>query len=568
MRQLWFMLIAIALSLPSAGLRQEAAEGPRILATFDEMPKVVSLPDGRLMAFFHSLGGEMKAATARTSSDGGKTWGNMETLFKLPEEAGAFGYSLAFIDRAGELHYFFFCDANSGVIRPRPDGRMIGGRYGKLDIWHAYTTRARQRWETPRRIWEGRAGDLQSVTQLKSGRILLPISYFVDRSWGRRGEGFDAFTFLGSFRCTALYSDDGGATWRQSKSELKTPTSSLSELGAVEPVVIELKDGRVWNLIRTQMGRFFESYSSDGGETWTPAKPTNIYSSDSPAGLLRLKDGRLLNFVNDCRRFPYAAGGRQVLHVTVSSDEGRTWKGWREVVRDPYRDEPPPPSGDHGVSYTYPILLPDGRVLFTMWVYTGKTRSIHVFDPKWLDETSDSDDFSQGLERWSVFGTRGAELVSNPDGSSRRVLSVKRASTDWPAGAAVWNFPAGDSGRVKLRLRLKPGFQGARMAITDHFSVPFDSEDVYHNLVNAPISGDGKLGSARLEADRWRDVELAWDTGKRSCRLTVDGRTAATLPLSRAANYANYLRLTSTGTDAGDGGFLIESVHADVQAPR
>ena len=564
------ILFALVLSLAVLAPRGQAVNPatPVVLVTFDEMPKVVALPDGRLMAFFHSLTGEMREATARYSSDGGKIWGKLETLFKLPEEAGAFGYSLVFIDRQAELHIFLFCDAHSGVIRPNPRALPMRAGLGQLDIWHARTTGGRRHWEPARRIWEGRAGDLQSVTQLKSGRILLPISYWVDRNWGRRGKGFDAFTYLGSFRCTALYSDDGGATWRQSRSELKTPTSSLGELGSVEPVVIELKDGRVWSLIRTQMGRFFESYSSDGGETWTPAQPSDIHSSDSPAGLLRLKDGRLLNFVNDCRRFPYAAGGRQVLHAMISADEGRTWKGCREVVRDPLRDEPPPPSGDHGVSYPYPILLPDGRVLFTVWVATGKTRSIYVFDPKWLDETTDSDDFSKGLDGWSVFGTRGAELIPHPSKTSARVLAVRKASMDWPAGAAVWNFPAGESGNVKLRILLKPGFRGGHIALTDHFSVPFDSEDVFHNLVNLSITADRHLGSASLAADRWYDLELAWDTRNRTCRVLVDGKQSGILTHTRSAKYVNYLRLRSTAAAADDGGFLIESVHADVRPPR
>lgn len=563
-----FLAAAVFLASPPSARKPADPLAPIVTATFDDMPKVVSLPDGRLMAFFHDLTGEMKEATARTSSDGGKTWSSLRTLFKLPEEAGGFGYSLAFIDRAGELHLFFFCDANSGVIKPNPKARPMRAGLGQLDIWQARTTGGRSRWEPPARIWQGRAGDMQSVTQLKSGRILLPISYWVDRNWGHRGEGADAFTFYGSFRSSAIYSDDGGATWKQSRSELKVPTSGLGDLGAIEPVVIELKDGRVLNLIRTQMGRFYESYSRDGGETWSPAVPSNIHSSDSPAGLLRLKDGRLLNFVNDCRRFPYANGGRQVLHATVSADEGRTWTGWREVIRDPLRGDPPPPNGDHGASYTYPILLPDGRVLFTMWVFTGKTRSIYTFDPKWLDETTASDDFSQGLDGWSVFGTKGAELAANPAKPGSSVLSMRRASMDWPAGAAVWNFPAGASGRVKLRLLLKPGFKGGRIALTDHFSVPFDTEDVFHNLVNLPISPDRKLGSAALEMDRWHDVELDWNTAKRTCRLLVDGKPAGTSTLTRDADYVNYLRLASTAKDADDSGFLIESVQAAVQPQR
>src|SRR5260221_9747679 len=126
------ILFALALSLAMLALGDRAVNPapPAILATFDEMPKVVALPDGRLMAFFHSLTGEMKEATARYSSDGGKTWGKPETLFKLPEEAGAFGYSLVFIDRQSELHMFLFCDAHSGVIHPNPRARAMRSGLG------------------------------------------------------------------------------------------------------------------------------------------------------------------------------------------------------------------------------------------------------------------------------------------------------------------------------------------------------------------------------------------------------------------------------------------------------
>jgi hypothetical protein len=125
-----------------------------------------------------------------------------------------------------------------------------------------------------------------------------------------------------------------------------------------------------------------------------------------------------------------------------------------------------------------------------------------------------------------------------------------------------------EGGSVKLRLLLKPGFKGGRLALTDHFSVPFDTEDGFYNLVNLPIAPNGKLGSASLNADRWYDIEVAWDTGKRACRVLVDGRPCETLTLSRSANYVNYLRLKSTAAVADDGGFLIESVHADVRPPR
>src|SRR5579862_9432361 len=83
---------------PLTALAQDA---PHAIATFDQMPKTVTLPNGALMAFFHPLTGEMRAATARTSTDDGRTWSDLKTLFALPEQAGGFGYSEVFIDQTG-----------------------------------------------------------------------------------------------------------------------------------------------------------------------------------------------------------------------------------------------------------------------------------------------------------------------------------------------------------------------------------------------------------------------------------------------------------------------------------
>ncbi|HZP83992.1 MAG TPA: sialidase family protein [Chthonomonadaceae bacterium] len=556
------LIVSLLCLLMAARVRAENASPPQTVATFDQMPKTVTLPDGTLMAFFHPITGEMREATARTSQDNGKTWSDLKTLFTLPDEAGGFGYTLPFIDRAGELHLFLLCDANSGQVRPARGQAPKGlGPLGKLDIWEARTTGQRRSWLPPRRIWEGRAGDMQSVIQLKSGRILLPLSYYVPRDWSNRGTNFDAFTWMGSFRVSALYSDDGGATWKQSPAALETPTTAIGELGAIEPVAIELKDGRVWMLIRTQIGRFYETFSPDG-ITWTPPQPTNIPSSDSPAGLVRLKDGRILLFVNDCRRFPYANGGRQVLHLALSSDEGRTWRGFREILRDPYRNEPPPPNGDHGVSYPYPTLLSDGRVLFSLWVATGKTRALTAFDPNWVLETEQQTDFSQGMEDWSAFGVRGVGLVAHPDKPGRKALAIRKPEADWPAGA-VWNFPAGVSGTLKLRLQLQPGFAGALIGLTDHFSAPFDDQDEIYNLFNLKIGSEGRIGQENaLKPGVWHDLELAWDTKAGQCRVTVDGRAVARLRQTRLGPYVNYLRLRSTAEATDSAGFLVASVEA------
>ena len=94
---------------------------------------------------------------------------------------------------------------------------------------------------------------------------------------------------MGWAECTLVYSDDAGATWHLSPAALKVPTPNLYAYGAVEPVVLELEDGRVWMLLRTQLGRLYESFS-EAGVVWSRPRPTRLISSDSPVGLVRLPD--------------------------------------------------------------------------------------------------------------------------------------------------------------------------------------------------------------------------------------------------------------------------------------
>lgn len=74
---------------------------------------------------------------------------------------------------------------------------------------------------------------------------------------------------------------------------------------------------------------------------------------------------------------------------------------------------------------------------------------------------------------------------------------MAKLDPEWPA--AVWNFPAGRTGAVRLKMRLQPGFRGAHALLTDSFSVPFDLEAEI-NLV----FGRAFLGLSQCERHRQR----------------------------------------------------------------
>ena len=95
-----------------------------------------------------------------------------------------------------------------------------------------------------------------------------------------------------------------------------------------------------------------------------------------------------------------------MLHAAISEDDGRTWRGYREVAQNPFIDEPPPPRGDHGVSYTLPALTKEGEIITPLQV--GGTGGMWLLrlNPEWLYETSRKTDFSSGAKAGTTSARR------------------------------------------------------------------------------------------------------------------------------------------------------------------
>jgi hypothetical protein len=248
---------------------------------------------------------------ARRTTDDGKTWSAAEVLFDLEPGPGGWGGNQVLMDSAGEMHIFLINDAHTGVLQRVSEGETrqtkldLGQMH--LDVWHTKTRGSMSSWTPPRKLWEGWCGAFNSSIQLRSGRLLLPFGARSDRDWHHRGEGLDAFTYMGSFEIVLLYSDDLGETWQLAPDVIKLPTHTLHNYGADEPVLLEKQDGSVWMIIRSQLGRLYESYSKDG-ISWTRPTPTVFFSSDSPAGITRSDDGRLVAVLEQLPALPLRPG--------------------------------------------------------------------------------------------------------------------------------------------------------------------------------------------------------------------------------------------------------------------
>ncbi|MBI4625656.1 MAG: exo-alpha-sialidase [Verrucomicrobia bacterium] len=156
-----------------------------------------------------------------------------------------------------------------------------------------------------------------------SGRIILP-TFWTPEIWTKI-ENYEAFCF---------YSDDSGLTWQRSRNRMSMP-----QRGAMEPTVVERKDGSLLVYLRSGVGYLFEAESRDRGETWTEPRPTKITSPQAEPCLRRIpKTGDLL--LMWCNAVPYAMtpGGAETYHrprnplsCAISRDDGKTWENVKNI---------------------------------------------------------------------------------------------------------------------------------------------------------------------------------------------------------------------------------------------
>ncbi|MEW6304015.1 MAG: sialidase family protein [Verrucomicrobiota bacterium] len=517
----------------------------------------VTFPDGALESFFRRAAQGHVSIFRTRSTDHGRTWSAPEAIVHLSVES--WGGPMPLLARDGELHFV--------IPKVRGEGRKPAvDRF--IDLWHVRSTDGRTKWSAPQRIFEGYCGALQCVVQLKSGRIIAPFADWLP--------GVATAPPTGPSVTTAVYSDDGGRTWQRSPAKLTAPCHAGyngSNYGACEPTILELRDGRVWMLIRTQDGFLYESFSADG-VNWIDARRTRFYSSNSPAFPLRLADGRLVVFWNNCEMPPRAGkdgvyGGRDALHAAISADEGKTWRGFREVYRDPNRHASPPLDGDRGTAYPHATLTAAGKILLVSGQGANLRRRL-LIDPEWLLEKQQEEHFAS-LDAWHVFKgfgpakrfwrdrTQGPQLIAHPDKPDAKALHLRRPD-ERDADGAAWNFPSAQRGKLTLRLRPQPGFAGGRISLTDRMFDPCDDNGEKLAAFSFPFDATGPFQSGR-----WHTVEFVWDTAMKQCAVTFEGKTTTLAQQHAAPNGLCYVRLRSTASALDHAGFLVESAKVEIE---
>lgn len=289
---------------------------------------LINLSDGGLL----TISGDQ----ACISTDGGEKW-TLHPLFSASGIKPSFEHAL--VRSASGAIVFVFMDAattltgwdnekHEATVEPRRDTLAIRS----LDEGRT--------WSEPVVLTNYTGCIIHGITTTR-GRLVVPIQRFVRNPdhWAQR----------------CFVSDDVGRTWTVSNTV--DVGGHGHHDGGFEGTVVELTDGRLWMLLRTNLDCFWQTYSNDQGLTWSDPAPTDIDASSAPAWLQRLSSGRLIMAWN--RLYSQGATQEQIADFRFGGDCNtcRTKSSWhRHELSIAF-------SEDDGAHWSEPIVLARDRRL-------------------------------------------------------------------------------------------------------------------------------------------------------------------------------------------------------------
>ena len=275
---------------------------------FQGIPGVEVTPHGRLWATWYSGGkgeGKDNFVVLVTSKDRGKTWSEPVAVVDPPGAERAFDPTL-WIAPDGILRWFW------AQSFPPKEGAISDGTDG---VWMAECRDMetdRPEWSVPRRIANGIMMNKPIV--LSNGDWACPAALWT----GDIGGAVSPAELQHECFSNVLISSDNGRTF-----SLRIGPDVPDRLYD-EHCIVELRDGRLWVLVRTRSG-IGESYSDDQGLTWSPGKNSQFSGPGSRFYIRRLQSGNLI-MVNHiaAKDTPHR---RQDLTAWISKDDGKNWAG-------------------------------------------------------------------------------------------------------------------------------------------------------------------------------------------------------------------------------------------------
>ena len=290
------------------------------------IPGIERARNGRLWATWYSGGtteGPDNYVLLVTSDDDGKSWSEPVLTIDPPDQIRAFDPVL-WIDPTGKLWLFW------AQSKDRGKHNFFDGRAGVFAISTDNPGDATPIWTQPRRLSHGIMMNKPLVRS--NGEWLLPVAL-----WGHFQE--DHPDVPAEMRTSfAVVSNDEGQTWQRRGGGVAIENRHFDE-----NMLIERNDGQLWMLVRLREG-IGQSFSGDGGLTWSVGEKTGWTQPNSRFFIRRLQSGNLLLVKH------HNFNGRSHLTALLSPDDGQTWDS--ELLLDERTD----------VSYPDGVQADDGRI--------------------------------------------------------------------------------------------------------------------------------------------------------------------------------------------------------------
>ena len=322
-------------ALKPAAPQAFSQENARETRPYQGIPGIEAGPDGSLYATWYAGGngeGPDNYVILSVSRDQGRAWKEVQCI--APEGKIRAYDPVIWFDPQGRL-WWFWAQTYSQKI-----GNIFDGKCGVFCCCCEHPEKE-LKWSDPRRIADGIMMNKPTVDS--NGNWLLPTAL-----WSCFPE------ILSENEKKIAYSNvtisrDNGKTFEMLGS------ADVPERTFDEHCIVEQKNGTLWMLVRCKYG-IGESFSSDGGKTWSPGKPSIFGGPDSRFAIRRLKSGNLL-LIN--HRIPHALPGEELapgmcartnLCAWISGDDGKTWSGGMLI------------SGDQNVAYPDIAQDKDGKI--------------------------------------------------------------------------------------------------------------------------------------------------------------------------------------------------------------
>jgi sialidase-1 len=353
------ILLASVAFLASVVCAGAAAAAPALHPNAEPLPSThqgpfVTTADGAVLC--------IDAQDALSSRDEGKTW-KKRPLFGDPSKYKVSNERALLRTRDGVVIAAWM----NLQERNHAEGFRWGGDESEFRQWILPTYVCRslddgKTWQQPIKINTPWCGCIHSMIETTNGRIVLAAQEVIP-AWRHA-----AYVFV---------SDDQGKTWKKSNI-LDIGTGRHDHAGSIEGTLVELGDGSIYQLLRTETGYLYEATSKDDGLTWEDFKSSGIRSVTCCAQLYRLADSRIALLWNHPVRFrPTDRHCREELSIAFSADECKTWS--RPVVVATNYASPGAGPGGRRVSYPYLYERRPGE----FWITTmqgGLRMKVHAAD--------------------------------------------------------------------------------------------------------------------------------------------------------------------------------------------